>query len=643
LFRDHRSLFLCHVRSSDGRIKAFANGTLLVESVTDKDGGDYLCVARNGVGDDRVALRVNVVMKPAKIEHKDDRHDRRVFYGGDLKVDCVATGLPDPEISWSLPDGRLVNSLVHPGEDDGGRYMVFHNGTLYFHEVGMRQQGDYTCVAQNQLGKDEMTVRVTVVSGPAAIADESYLALRVPYGDTVTVACAARGEPVPKVTWLSPANRVIPSASEKYHVDGEGTLVIRKVQRSDDGNYTCLVRNSGGEDRKTVWVQVTVRPPTINGHPDAVTTVREVAAGGTRKVIDCLAEGVPTPRVLWSLPEGVTLPAPYYGNGVTVHQNGSLDIKTLRKAESVQLVCIGRNEGGEAKLIVQLTVLDPGGRPRFRDPAAEAITATAGHTINLNCSATGTPRPTLSWVLPDGTELRGGQRLGRFYHRADGVLLVSGLSPADAGPYRCLASNPAGHAERLVSLKVGREPDPSGHHRNLVSITHGETLRLPCPASGTWTLPGGLSLDGPQAWGRFSVSDDGTLTVRGVSVFDRGTYLCRGDAGHGPSVVSFPVVVIAYPPRITTEPTPVIYARPGHTVTMTCMAVGIPKAEVTWDTPDGSRLTVGTQARLYGNRMVHPQGSLTIQSATARDAGFYKCVAKNLLGTDSKATYVHVY
>ncbi|XP_042830805.1 matrix-remodeling-associated protein 5 [Panthera tigris] len=636
--------------SFDTRIKVFANGTLVVKSVTDKDAGDYLCVARNKVGDDFVVLKVNVVMRPAKIEHKEE-NDHKVFYGGDLKVDCVATGLPNPEISWSLPDGSLVNSFMQ--SDDGGgrtkRYVVFNNGTLYFNEVGMREEGDYTCFAENQVGKDEMTVRVKVVTEPAAIRNKTYAVVQVPYGDVVTVACEAKGEPTPRVTWLSPANRLIPASSDKYHIYQDGTLLIQKAQRSDSGNYTCVVRNSAGEDRKTVWIHVNVRSPTINGNPNAITTVREIAAGGSRKLIDCQAEGIPTPRVLWAFPEGVVLPAPYYGNRITIHRNGTLDIRSLRKSDSVQLACIGRNEGGEARLIVQLTVLDPVEKPIFHDPVSEKITAMAGHTISLNCSAAGTPTPTLLWVLPNGTELQSGQQLQRFYHKGDGMLHISGLSSVDAGAYRCVARNSAGYTERLVSLKVGLKPEISNQYHKLVSIVNGETLQLHCTPPGgrsarlSWTLPNTMLLEGPQTRGRFSLWENGTLTVRDASVFDRGTYVCKVDTEYGPSVMNFPVIVIAYPPRITSEPTPVIYTRPGNTIKINCMAMGIPKAEITWDLPDKSHLTAGAQARLYGNRFLHPQGSLTIQQATHRDAGFYKCTAKNILGTDSKTTYIHIY
>ncbi|NXI61510.1 MXRA5 protein, partial [Anseranas semipalmata] len=636
--------------SLETRIKVFSNGTLIVHSVTDKDAGDYLCVARNKIGDDYVVLKVNVMMKPAKIEHKNE-NNHKVKYGGDLKVDCVATGLPNPEISWGLPDGSMINTFMQ--SDDSGsrtkRYVVFNNGTLYFNDVGLREEGDYTCYAENQIGKDEMKVRVKVVAEPATIKNKTYVIINVPYGDVVTVACEAKGEPTPKVTWLSPTNRPIPALSDKYQVYRDGTLLIQKAQRSDSGNYTCVARNSAGEDRKIVWIHVNVQPPRINGHPNAITSVRETAIRDSRKLIDCKAEGIPAPRVLWAFPEGVILPAPYYGNRITVHRNGTLDIRGVRQTDAVQLICIGRNEGGEARLIVQLLITDHLEKPSFRDPVNERITAIAGHSINLNCSVQGNPEPSTSWILPNGTEVLSGSRLHRFYHKRDGILHISGLSAGDAGTYRCTARNPGGYVERVVFLKVGLRPEISNQYNNLVSIINGETLQLHCitqpnqRAQISWTLPNGMVLDAPQAVGRFSLLENGSLTVREASVFDRGSYLCKVSTEYGTSVMNVPVIVIAYPPRITSEPAPVIYARPGNSVKLNCMAIGIPKAEITWELPDKSHLTTGAQSRLYGNKFLHPQGSLVIQQSSQRDAGFYKCTAKNILGSDSKTTYIHIF
>lgn len=97
------------------------NGTIAIHSVTEKDSGDYLCVARNKIGDDYVLLRVNVMTRPAKIKQKPQHSSQEVIYGGDLKVDCVASGLPNPEISWALPDGTMVNPVKTRDSPSGGR------------------------------------------------------------------------------------------------------------------------------------------------------------------------------------------------------------------------------------------------------------------------------------------------------------------------------------------------------------------------------------------------------------------------------------------------------------------------------------------------------------------------------------------
>lgn len=94
------------------------NGSINVHSVTGKDGGDYLCVAQNNMGEDYVQLRVEVLTRPAKIDRKQQQSNQEVVHGEDLKVDCVASGLPNPEISWVLPDGTMVNP-VKSGQGTG--------------------------------------------------------------------------------------------------------------------------------------------------------------------------------------------------------------------------------------------------------------------------------------------------------------------------------------------------------------------------------------------------------------------------------------------------------------------------------------------------------------------------------------------
>lgn len=628
----------------------FGNGSLFIHSVTSKDEGDYLCAAHNKMGDDYAPLKVSILTKPAKIEQK-TQINQKVLYGGNLRVDCVASGLPNPKIQWTLPDGTMVNSIMKSDSRNGGpssRYVVFDNGTLFFNDVGMHEEGDYTCYAENQIGKDEMKVHVKVVADVPAIRNKTFEVIRVMYGDSASLKCTAKGEPNPHTLWFSPTNRAIPSTSDKYFIHNDGTLVIHKVQRFDGGNYTCLARNSAGQDHKVVRLEILVSPPVINGLRGFTNSLKVSAMKNQRKLIHCEASGTPVPHVLWVFPDNVILPAPHYGSRMTVHRNGTLDIHSLRVTDTAKLNCIARNDGGEARLMVQLDVTDIIEKPKLKNPKTESLSLTIGRTMMLNCSVEGSPAPQLNWVLPSGSPLMSGSQFNKFFHRPDGTLVITNPALSEVGTYRCLGHNVGGQVERTVVLSPGRKPEINNRYNSPVSVINGESLQLHCLSTSdsvriTWTLPSGVVLNRPQRAGRYAVLPNGTLSIQQASVYDRGSYTCRAANEYGSSLLTIPVAIIAYSPRISSGPPPTTYARRGVAVQLNCVATGIPKAEVAWETPDRTRLIVSTQPRLFGNKYIHPQGFLIIQSPTPRDTGFYRCTARNVIGVDSKGTYLHVY
>lgn len=181
-------------------------------------------------------------------------------------------------------------------------------------------------------------------------------------------------------------------------------------------------------------------------YPEAITTVR---GGGPRRepqAIDCRAEGVPARACLGPSPEWRVLPA-YYGNRITIHHE-----RNPGHQERVdERLCSWRasgatRAGGPGQ--VQLTVLEPRRSP-FHDPVTVKITAMAGHTISLNCSATVPPTPwRCQGALPNGTELRRRPAATQVLPQGDGRLHVSGLSSEDAGATAAWR-NAAGHTERL--------------------------------------------------------------------------------------------------------------------------------------------------------------------------------------------------
>lgn len=527
---------------------------------------------------------------------------------------------------------------------------MFDNGTLYFNDVGMPEEGDYTCYAENKLGKDEMKVRVkvTVATSPPMILDKSQKVHRVPHGETIILRCNTRGEVVPVITWISPANRVIKSALGKYQILDDGTLIVKKVQHVDTGNYTCLAKNSAGQDQKVIRLEIHKTPPVINGLSGTLSFMKVKAVQEQRIFIDCVARGTPTPSVTWVLPGNVLLPVPYFSNRMKVHQNGTLEIRSAKITDSGQLSCIAQNEGGEVTLSVNLEVREAIERSQVRGSKLESLSLTVGNAMTLNCTFEGSTLPHVTWILPNGSPLRNGARISKFYHRPDGSLIINNPSLMEAGMYRCIGRVPQGIVERTVTLSPGRKPEINNRYHAPVSIMIGESLPLHCKTSGdpvrlTWTLPSGVVLNRPQRAGRYTVLANGTLSIQQVSIYDRGSYVCRVSNEYGSSLLPVSVSVMAYPPQITSGPPSVTFAKRGVAIQLNCIASGIPRADVAWETPDKTRLVVGAQPRLYGNRYLHPQGSLIIQNPTQRDAGMYRCTARNAIGIDSRATFLNVF
>uniref|UniRef100_A0A3B3XEE0 Ig-like domain-containing protein n=1 Tax=Poecilia mexicana TaxID=48701 RepID=A0A3B3XEE0_9TELE len=294
---------------------------------------------------------------------------------------------------------------------------------------------------------------------------------------TVTLQCNVKGDPVPVVTWMSPKNTPISNAIDRYKVLKDGTLVVQKVQQFDEGNYTCMARNSVGQDNKVTRVEVLATPLVINGLRGTSNTIKVNAVQGERKLLDCVTEGTPSPRIMWILPGNVILPAPYYSNHMTVHQNGTLEIQSTKKTDSGQMVCVARYEGGEVRMLVNLDVKEMLGSPQIAAPKRESFSLKVGNTVTLNCS------------IDAGTRIS------------------NNPSVADAGMYRCVGHTSAGTFESTVTLSPGRKPQILNRYISPVSIMDGETLFLHCQTTGepfrlTWTLPSGVVLNRLQKVGQ---------------------------------------------------------------------------------------------------------------------------------------------
>lgn len=367
-----------------------------------------------------------------------------------------------------------------------------------------------------------------------------------------------------------------------------------------------------------------------------VTTFKRRVVKGQTVILPCPSRG--SPPLTWLLPGNGVLPAPYYGSRLIVHRNGSLEMRGARVSDSGTFVCVVRGERGETRIQIELDVADPQGeaRSQFRGPALES-------PVQKNPVPFDAPR--------SGAAQASSQSRPALAEKPHQRILVT-QKPLQRSQYLLAAPHPIGSPPSAGPVS---QPAVSTKSAPLVSIINGETLRLACPVPQThghtqgslsWTMPSGKVVSRGESGesGRYSVQEDGTLIVQRASVFDRGNYICSSSGSDSSSVlaVTVPVIVIAYPPRITTGPSPVTYTRPGVAVELPCLTIATPRATLTWETPDLTQLKVMGQARIYGNRYLSPHGSLVIQNPTSRDTGFYRCTAKNVIGVDSKATYLYV-
>lgn len=276
----------------------------------------------------------------------------------------------------------------------------------------------------------------------------------------------------------------------------------------------------------------------------------------------------------------------------SVLPNGTLFIARAAPQDGGQYLCTAASALGSARLRATLAVLAL--PPRIA--AARPLTAHSGGAAALPCRARGSPAPSISWLLPDGTELRPGPAGGgRASVGPDGTLLLRALTVLDRGTYTCRARNAAGSAALPVRLQVvAAPPTILEEARQSVAGAAGQSLSLPCTARGRpepsvrWVLPGGAELRPGQALRSGPVLlANGTLRLGSIGPSDSGTYECIATSSTGSHrrVVSLAVERRDAPPKIAIASQELTRLSFGERLLLNCTAHGEPKPRIIWRLP----------------------------------------------------------
>ncbi|XP_030327036.1 muscle, skeletal receptor tyrosine-protein kinase isoform X2 [Strigops habroptila] len=125
---------------------------------------------------------------------------------------------------------------------------------------------------------------------------------------------------------------------------------------------------------------------------------------------------------------------------------------------------------------------------------------------------------------------------------------------------------------------------------------------------------------------RYSIQRKGQLlTILSVEESDDGVYCCTADNGVGAAAQSCGALQVKMRPKITRPPVNVEIIE-GLKAVLPCTTMGNPKPSVSWIKGETA---VKENARIA----VLDSGNLRIHNVQREDAGQYRCVAKNSLGT----------
>ncbi|XP_038204802.1 neurofascin isoform X4 [Arvicola amphibius] len=359
---------------------------------------------------------------------------KMVLRGMDLLLDCIASGVPTPDIAWYKKGGDLPS--------DKTKFENF-NKALRITNVSEEDSGEYFCLASNKMGSIRHTISVRVKAAPYWLDEPKNLILAP--GEDGRLVCRANGNPKPTVQWMvngEPLQSAPPNPNREVAGD---TIIFRDTQISSRAVYQCNTSNEHGYLLANAFVSVLDVPPRMLSPRNQL--IKVILYNRTR--LDCPFFGSPIPTLRWfKNGQGSNLD----GGNYHVYENGSLEIKMIRKEDQGIYTCVATNILGKAENQVRLEVKDP--TRIYRMPEDQVVKR--GTTVQLECRVKHDPslKLTVSW-LKDDEPLYIGNRM----KKEDDSLTIFGVAERDQGSYTCMASTELDQDLAKAYLTVLGRPD----------------------------------------------------------------------------------------------------------------------------------------------------------------------------------------
>ncbi|XP_052739492.1 cell adhesion molecule Dscam2 isoform X32 [Bicyclus anynana] len=459
----------------DGKDMNHHDPILRIESVKKEDKGMYQCFIRNDQESAGASaeLKLGGRFEPPQIRHSFGEQTLRS--GPSLRLKCVASGNPTPDIAWQL-DGEKLNS----GERLQIGQFVTADGNVESHlnisSVHPNDGGLYSCIASSKVGSASHSARVNVYGMPYV---RTMKKRPVVAGDTLIAHCPVAGYPIDSIVWERDG-RVLP-INRKQKVFPNGTLVIENVERmSDQATYTCVAKNSQGYSaRGTLELQVMV-PPKIA----PFTSGPEPAFLGDYFALQCIiTHGDQPVKIEWT----VNNQSANTVVGVRVsnidRRSSVLTIESVEAKHAGLYNCTASNAGGIVSHDTELVVKVP---PRWiLEPTDKAFAQ--GSDAKVECKADGFPKPQVTWKRAEGDtpgDYKDLKPNNPNVKVEDGTLMIANIQKTNEGYYLCEAVNGIGSGlSAVILISVQAPPQFEIKMRNQTA-RRSEPAVLQCQAKG---------------------------------------------------------------------------------------------------------------------------------------------------------------
>ncbi|XP_022237469.1 Down syndrome cell adhesion molecule-like protein Dscam2 [Limulus polyphemus] len=333
-------------------------GTLIIRNVhRQMDKGKYTCTVRNP--EDQIAsgsTYVSVVVAPV-IDENFFPKKVTVTEGVKARLYCsVIEGEPPIRIHWEK-EMQPVTSQDHMTVDNS-----HDSSVIIFHRVTALESGTYMCIASNRVASVNKTTELIVNVPPRWIISPKNAS--VVEGRDVYLHCSANGLPQPTIIWRkargqNPGDFIYLYSNIRVQLFGNGTLLVRKVEETDEGYYLCQATNDIGAGlRQHVFLQVHTSPQF--DLPYRSQTVQK----NENIVMACAARGEQPMKIIWKkdrneLNNSKNTRFLIKEDNEEGKKVSTLTITKALRQDSHLYSCFASNKFGEDETNIQLIVQEP--------------------------------------------------------------------------------------------------------------------------------------------------------------------------------------------------------------------------------------------------------------------------------------------